>query len=138
MKELHRTPPELDYKTIEKGNGLAQIAKRNTISDARQQRIAVPRMGDWTERGSSNQAGRMHVALHSPDQSTLWAGSAKGGLWRRPVDSVSSAWTPVGDNLFGGAHHLLILDGAGGPDVTRRRHGRGPDPHLDGRRCQLE
>lgn len=117
MKELHRTPPELDYKTIEKGNGLAQIAKRNTISDARQQRIAVPRMGDWTERGSANQAGRMHVALHSPDQSTLWAGSAKGGLWRRPVDSVSSAWTPVGDNLFGGAHHLLILDGAGGPDV---------------------
>ncbi|GEM_PF-783044 len=118
MRELHRTPPDVDYKAVERANGLAQIAKRNAIAQERAERNVVPRMGDWTERGSSNQAGRMHVALHSPDQSTLWAGSAKGGIWRRPVDSTSSAWAAIGDNLYGGAHHLLVLDGGGAADVV--------------------
>jgi hypothetical protein len=108
MRTLHRTPPGVDHRDLERANGLAQIAKRNRIA-----RDGAPRAGHWTERGSDNQAGRMHVALHSPDGDTLWAGSAKGGIWRRPVDSNSSAWTPVGDNLYGGAHHLLVLDGTG-------------------------
>ncbi len=118
MRELHRAPPDVDYEALETANGLAQIAKRNAIAEERAARNAIPRSGDWTERGSSNQAGRMHVALHSPDQSTLWAGSAKGGIWRRPVDSTSSAWTAIGDNLYGGAHHLLVLDAGAGPDLV--------------------
>ena len=115
MAELHRAPPDVDYKTVERVNGLAQIHKRNQLALA--PRDGVARDGSWSERGSSNQAGRMHVALHSPDQATLWAGSSLGGIWRRPVGSVSSAWVSVGDNLYGGAHHLLVLDGGAGPDI---------------------
>ena len=119
MKEIHRTPPDLDYKRIEEINGMAQVEKRNTIARMRAERVAVPRTGVWSERGSSNQAGRMHVALRSADEATLWAGSAKGGIWRRPVDSTSSAWTAIGDNLYGGAHHLLVLPAdAGSPDIV--------------------
>ncbi len=101
---FHKTAPGVDYKAIEAENGLAQMEKRRLL--ARGPR--GPEDGHWVERGSENQAGRMHVATHALDGSGLYAGSALGGVWKGSLDGED--WTPIGDGLYGGAHWLAVLD----------------------------
>lgn len=118
FKELHRTPPDVDWKAQERDNGLAQIAKRNAIAEGLLDGTAAAGVeGRWVERGSNNQAGRMHVALHDSSRTWLYAGSSRGGLWRRPLDG--GAWEPFGDNLYGGAHHMVVWSSDdGGSDIV--------------------
>ena len=106
-KRIHRTPPDLDWKTIERSNGLARLARRNRMAIAPPADDGTAR---WQERGSENQAGRMHVARTSPDGTQLYAGSSKGGLWRGELDGTD--WEPLGDNLYGGAHWLEVIAAA--------------------------
>jgi len=103
FREKHRTAEGVDWKAMERANGLAQISKRNALN-------AVP-AGDadglvWVERGSENQAGRMHVARPGTDGAHLYAGSSLGGVWRGTLQG--DEWTPLGDNLYGGAHWLEV------------------------------
>ena len=105
FRELQKGPPDVDVKAVQRQVGLAQIAKRNALAAA----PPPPDGASWTERGSINQAGRMHSAAHSPDHATLYGGSALGGLWRGALDGTG--WTPIGDNLYGGAHWLAVNSG---------------------------
>ena len=115
FKQRHRAPEGTDWKAIEKANGLAQIQKRNGL--ARQRPIADEFTGKWIERGSENQAGRMHVAARSSDGTALYAGSSNGGVWRGSLQGDN--WQPLGDNLAGGAHSLLLFpaNSAGNPNI---------------------
>jgi MYXO-CTERM domain-containing protein len=111
FRELQKAPPGVDVHAVERTNGLAQIEKRNALAGA----PPPPDGESWTERGSSNQAGRMHAAAHSPDHATLYGGSAMGGVWRGDLDGTD--WAPIGDNLFGGAHWLAAVSGPDGDVV---------------------
>ncbi len=113
IDEMHRTAPGVNWRAFEKANGQREQARRNAIGARRMTASGAA----WQEIGSRNQAGRMHCAALSPDGETLYAGSALGGVWRRPW--LGGAWEPLGDNLYGGAHELLILPGEndGDPDV---------------------
>lgn len=115
VRERHRAPPDVDWQALEEENGAAQREKRNVLAG-----MAAAGVSRWTERGSENQAGRMHVAVPSPDGAALYAGSALGGVWRGAPDGTG--WTPLGDNLDGGAHWLAVVPGAspGDPDVIVR------------------
>ncbi len=114
MRSRHRAPDGVDTKPIEIANGDAQRRKRNTL--AGMQAAGVDR---WIERGSRNQAGRIHVAAHSPDGTALYAGSSKGGVWRGGLDGTN--WEPLGDNIYGGAHWLAVVSGVGPvPDIMLR------------------
>jgi len=115
FKERHRAPEGVDWKAIERQNGLDQLAKRNRLANRRAGPDAFG--GVWVERGSNNQSGRMHDARWNADKSALYAGSSLGGIWRGDLDGT--AWEPLGDNLYGGAHRLAVLppETAGGPDV---------------------
>jgi len=104
--ERHRSAPGADWKALEAANGKLQQERRNRL--AGQLRSASP--SGWTERGSYNQSGRMHVAMFSPDGSTLYGGSSLGGVWRGAADG--SSWTPIGDNLYGGCHQLAVVSPA--------------------------
>ncbi|MEW6072789.1 MAG: hypothetical protein AB1726_09390 [Planctomycetota bacterium] len=106
FEERHAAPPGTDWRAIERANGEAQIAKRNRLASLPTGTL------HWAERGSDNQAGRMHVAAISPDGQTLYAGSSLGGLWKGTLEGTS--WTPLGDNLYGGVHWLVALPGDGG------------------------
>ena len=106
FEERHKAPPELDWRAIERANGTAQIAKRNRLGSH------AATVSRWAERGSENQAGRMHVATVSTDGQTLYAGSSLGGLWKGNLDGTG--WEPLGDNLYGGVHQLTALPGVGG------------------------
>lgn len=119
--DRHRAPPGIDWKQIERENGRRQIAKRNALA-GRAPRAAGPQ---WIERGSDNQAGRMHVTRPSNDGESLYAGSSSGGLWRSDLEGNS--WTPLGDNLYGGVHEMVLLppDTDGGPEVILAATGWG-------------
>jgi len=119
LEELHRAPPDVDWRAIERANGEREQARRNALARGAS-KAAIDR---WTEIGSSNLAGRTHVAALSPDGTKLYAGSSLGGLWRAAPDG--SGWTPLGDNLFGGVYDLSVLPGEfpGDPEVIACRTG---------------
>lgn len=114
FQELHRAAPGVDWKAIERDNGLVEMARRNSLAASGVQLLSS---GPWSEVGSKNQAGRMMCATLSPDGSKVYAGSALGGVWRGNYGGT--AWTPLGDNLYGGVHEVLALPGEhpGEPDV---------------------
>jgi len=104
FRDLHKTPDGVDWKAIERENGLQQLEKRNWLAE----HPAPPAVdGAWLERGSDNQAGRSHSAARTSD-GLLYVGSALGGVWRGTVDGED--WTPIGDDLYGGAHQLLVTE----------------------------
>lgn len=104
---IHRAGPGVDWKAVERTNGVAATARRTRLKIA-----APPPSGTaddparWTERGSVNQAGRTHVARWSTDGTVFYVGSAMGGLWAR---DAAGTWTSLSDGLYGGVHWLEVL-----------------------------
>ncbi len=115
-KERHVAPPSFDWKAAEAANAAAQREKRNAMAGMISASTATP----WVERGSKNLAGRMHVAARSSDGTQLYGGSSRGGVWRGSLSGQN--WTPLGDNLDGGAHWLVVVPGVNGgdPDIMVR------------------
>ncbi len=116
IEEMHRAAPGVDWRSVEKANAKGEMARREFLP-----RAAPTRR--WSEVGSRNQAGRMMCAMLGPDQGgglgrKLYAGSHLGGLWRANADGTD--WEPLGDNLYGGVHELLVTSGAnpGDPDIV--------------------
>ncbi|MCC7011202.1 MAG: hypothetical protein IT454_01460 [Planctomycetes bacterium] len=114
FEELHRTAPDVEWRAIERANGLAEMARRNALAAGGVQFL---QLGTWSEIGSKNQAGRMMCATLSPDGTQVYAGAALGGLWR--CDYGGTNWTPLGDSLYGGVHEVVAIPGEfpGDPDV---------------------
>ncbi|MBM4366270.1 MAG: exo-alpha-sialidase [Deltaproteobacteria bacterium] len=116
IEARHRAPPGVNWREVERDNGLAQLQKRNALRASPPSAAGgEPGDGDaWIERGSQNQAGRMFVAASSGAE--LYAGSALGGLWRArdwdwaPPDQ-DSGWTPLSDDVYGGVNHLAVIEG---------------------------
>ena len=115
MEERHRAAPEVDWRAIERVNAERAREARNQLAA-----MAAGGPSSWTERGSKNQAGRTHAAVPSSSGSHLYVGSSRGGVWRGTPNGGD--WTPLGDNVEGGAHFLAVVpgDGAGAPDVIVR------------------
>ncbi len=113
LKELHRAPPDVEWEALELDNGLAQVARRNGMAGRR-----AATDSPWSEKGSDNQAGRSMVTRRSLDGQTLYVGTSRGGVWKGTLDGED--WTPIGDGIYGGAHHMGILNPLtdGGPDVV--------------------
>jgi MYXO-CTERM domain-containing protein len=113
IASIHRAPPELDWRAIERANGLTLLARRGELVAA----PPPPTEPRWVERGSANLAGRMHVARHASDGGALYGGSSKGGLFRGSL--AGTDWEPLGDSLYGGVHWLELLapEVEGDPDI---------------------
>jgi len=123
----HRAAPGVDWRQIERANGLAAMDRKNALAGSR----GGARAGSWQELGSRNQAGRMFATAWSSDGQQLYAGSALGGVWVGGRDG--SNWTPIGDNLYGGAHDLAVVPHpTGGPDIVLRRSGGMVHRTVDG------
>lgn len=119
FEAMHRHAPGVDWRAVEQANGLAAMEwRREIVLGLRAQAGAA----EWRELGSRNQAGRMHAAAWSSDGQILYAGSSRGGVWKSDRDGNS--WTPLGDNLFGGAFEVAVVPGEpGDPDILIRLAG---------------
>jgi photosystem II stability/assembly factor-like uncharacterized protein len=116
IEEMHRAPPGLDWRAIERENQERELERRHQL--ALQSNLVLQR---WTEVGSRNLSGRVHIAAlgaASASTSKLYAGTDLGGVWRGNQDG--SGWQPLSDNLFGGVHQLVVAPGehAGDPDLV--------------------
>ncbi|MDP2311413.1 MAG: MopE-related protein [Pseudomonadota bacterium] len=116
-KRMHRAGSGVEWERIEQENGLAQVRRHKQIKEALEGAPPAPTDTRWVERGSSNQAGRTHVARLSTDGAELYVGSALGGLWRGTLDGQD--WEPLGDDTYGGVHFAEVVPAAapGDPDV---------------------
>ncbi len=115
IEAMHRAAPGQDWRAIERENQERELARRQAL-------VLHPLLATqhWTEVGSRNQAGRVHIAARGASgtsSSPLYAGTDLGGLWRANPDG--SGWTPLSDDLYGGVHQLVVAPGehAGDPDL---------------------
>lgn len=107
IEAMHRAAPGTDWRQIEASNGEALMTLRARLRQAKDFTLDT-----WTERGSRNNAGRMHSVALGQDGTTLYGGSSHGGAWRGAIDG--SSWAPIADNLYGGAHHVAVTSSATG------------------------
>ncbi|MHC4942988.1 MAG: sialidase family protein [Planctomycetota bacterium] len=109
---MHRAAPYVSWRDIEYDNILVAVERK-------QQAMQNPQSSDpgfWRELGSRNQPGRMHAAALSSDSRILYAGAARGGLWKKALGD--DPWFPISDNAYGGAHEIGVIPAAdSGPDI---------------------
>ena len=116
MEERHRAAPGVDWRAIEAENARAAADRK---AAARMQRAAGP--GAWIEVGSRNQAGNVLTGARTADGSTLYLGSALGGVWKGPASGDD--WTPISDHVYGGAGQLVIAETGGQTTLVRAAGG---------------
>ena len=78
MKQMHRAAAGVDWRDIERRNGLREMERRRALSAE----MAMTVGSSWAEVGSKNLAGRTRSSFIGPGGDALYAGSALGGLWR--------------------------------------------------------
>ncbi|MFN9787623.1 MAG: hypothetical protein ACK57N_13720 [Planctomycetia bacterium] len=114
IESMHKAAEGVDWRAIERQNQEREEARRRAWA---QGTALIP--SRWSEVGSKNQAGRMHCVQRSPSVAgRLYAGSSLGGVWLG--NENGTGWTPIGDNLAGGAHWIEVLppEVAGGEEVV--------------------
>jgi len=115
LEEMHRAGPGVDWRAIERENGLARMEQRRRAIDERDASLRAAG-GTWYQVGSRNLAGRMHAVALSSDGDSLYGGASLGGVWK--ADRTGSGWRPLSDQLYGGAHGLAVA--AGPPETVTR------------------
>ena len=106
IADMHRAAPGVDWKAIERENGLALQAHRENDRET----------DKWNEIGSRNLSGRMHCAAISVAGDSLYAGSDRGGLWK--ADLWGNGWRPLSDDIWGGVHYGVVAAGVDPEVVT--------------------
>lgn len=109
LEEMHRTEPGVDWKIIETANSIArteylirqmQEFKEKKYPDLLQQSDIVAGghlKGRWIEKGSNNQAGRIHLADVDFERGIIYAASAGGNIWKGNIDGTN--WTCLNNSL---------------------------------------
>ncbi|MGB0840433.1 MAG: hypothetical protein ACPGXL_09845, partial [Chitinophagales bacterium] len=117
-KALHRAAPKTDWKALDRQNMLKMYHKRvelkNNLSLKSNTTYADGHLtGEWTERGSQNQAGNLSQVVYSADGDKLFGISGSGTFWSGNLDGTG--WTPVNEDLKLNKNLLKIVpDGNGG------------------------
>lgn len=104
---LHRAAPGVDWRAMDE-QARAEKSERRQVVRAALLDAAVPTSewsrlaiggiaGQWSERGSSNQAGRVLGAFLDQANNRLTAYAAGGQIWR--ADRASLNWTSANDTI---------------------------------------
>ena len=123
---LHRAAPGLDWRAMDAQARLASSARQNARRGALAAQGADPNSvvtasvsGQWAERGSSNQAGRVVAAFFDSVNNRLTAYAHGGQIWR--ADRTSLNWSTPNDTTqlrqsgagfmerLGGSERLLVM-----------------------------
>lgn len=130
IRGMHRAEPGVNTSVIDneitrskaerrmqrsKSMQSAQSLIKDTIADGRV-------IGEWSERGSNNVAGRMHTCDIDWERGLMYAASSYGNIWKGNLDG--SGWTCLNDGwrfrdvrlirlipIIGGKRILVIANG---------------------------
>lgn len=110
IESLHRADPLTDWRAVEKRNWERILLLRNESA-------LTPLTSPWTEVGSTNQAGRTRQSVYEATSGRLFIGADLGGIWRGDFNPASPNpgsmnWTPLADNIYGGAKGIVIVPGS--------------------------
>ena len=127
IEHMHQAAPGVDWESVEFANRwekyrhkLAALKKANQSNKYVSVASGIL-TGEWIEKGSRNQSGRIHVADLDTATNTIYCGSSGGNIWKGNMDGTS--WTPLTDNfqmssikMVDVLHHsngvrLLVADG---------------------------
>ena len=141
VRQMHRAAPGTDWEAMDRATRYARAearfrqwqtqGSRTTSEDYPKDTLAGGLLrGHWREAGSSNQAGRIHLAEYDPATDDLYLASAGGQIWRG--DLQGNSWQVQNDLLRipdiqflrrialpGGGYRLLAASGAWGENGFR-------------------
>jgi len=108
IDEMHRTEDGVNWKVIEFANSLARkenlMNNMNNIKDGKQSNNLLSEIvaggnliGKWIEKGSNNQAGRIHNTDIDWERGFIYAASSGGNIWRGNLDGTG--WTCLNNSM---------------------------------------
>ncbi len=107
LEDMHRTEPGVNWRVIEKANSFArneyllnlmQLNQKSTNLLQESEIVAGGYLkGKWIEKGSNNQAGRIHLADVDFERELIYAASAGGNVWKGNLDG--SNWVCLNNSL---------------------------------------
>ena len=126
FESLHRAAPDIDWRAMDRESRRRLSAERVALRramldhglDPSDQPVVLDKNarsvdGTWTEKGSNNLSGRMH--LTTVHDTLIYAGSSGGIVWRGTLGGEQ--WTPLNDWLrMTNIVSVEVLPGVGGGD----------------------
>ena len=114
IETIHRTAPGVDWRAMDDSVRWAKYVEKlpqlqaarpsgslKSITGGFESIAGGVLTGQWTEKGSNNQSGRMHCVDIDYSNNLLYGASSGGNIWVGPPDG--SAWTCLTD-------HKQVLD----------------------------
>jgi hypothetical protein len=120
IEGMHRTEPGINWRVIERENQDARTVLRARSEKLKgegrtilgSETIAGILRGNWLERGSANQAGRIVYTDVDVTRGIIYAASAAGNVWRGTVDGTD--WKSLNDGeRFNGIIMLKQIETGG-------------------------
>jgi|ETNmetMinimDraft_8_1059916.scaffolds.fasta_scaffold13399_2 hypothetical protein len=129
IRQMHKAHPDTDWeamdkavrdersrKVVEKRKNLIEqeiLTKDNRkLPQSRLTSREIP--GEWFERGSNNQAGRIRVAEVDLMNNWIYVASSGGNIWKGNMDGTG--WISLTDyRQIKGIHFLRLLENNGSP-----------------------
>ncbi|MCX7737200.1 MAG: T9SS type A sorting domain-containing protein [Candidatus Kapabacteria bacterium] len=109
LEDMHRTEPGVNWRVIEKANSIARseylLKQMQSMNNQKypflQEESEIVAggylKGKWIEKGSNNQAGRIHLADVDFERGLIYAASSGGNVWRGYLDG--SNWVCLNNSL---------------------------------------
>lgn len=113
MENMHRTAPGVSYKAMDAKTRAKKGQQRPGRLKSGTETFANGILqGEWTERGSINQSGRVHVAVVDNNTDMIYCGSSGGNVWKGGIDG--SGWHSLNDQWkFPNIKNIALVDNNG-------------------------
>lgn len=100
MENMHRSSSDVDWKLMDantrKNKFISNTLKRkNNFLSTQIRELTTDVPGEWYERGSNNQAGRIRTSLIDHQNGIIYCASSGGNIWRGNMDG--SDWASLND-----------------------------------------
>ncbi|MGL1937067.1 MAG: hypothetical protein OCD01_18715 [Fibrobacterales bacterium] len=91
IKEMHRTSPDFEWNQHDTKTRRSLYETKQILFKTGRSGLPKELEGDWIERGSDNQTGRIKMSTYDPVEQVIYAGSGGGNIWKGGLDG--SSWT---------------------------------------------
>ena len=109
IESMHRTAPGTSWRKIENKNQREFLRKRKKNPSRDGQEIIADGLlyGEWSELGSRNQAGSVHVTEYDPETDLIWTIADGGSIFKGKRDGTK--WEVVNQDHNFSRHVLKFI-----------------------------